>query len=215
MRSIPPARMTVVADHDRDAEAGRAATIETVVRDVSPKDLMLALRVGDGHFSADVPLSASSAPRSSATVRSTAGRPHPCRRGLSGRATIRKPHPRRRGAAGPALEHRDPPSADAVDAQSGPSRVSFVAQLDVPAETAPPWCFRSRAVSSCSPRRPLARSAADHRPRLGEGAHRSGQAAVRDRSGGPRRHGRRLRDLGRDRLFDADPRLRSASPARA
>ena len=33
-------------------------TIETVIRDVSPKDLMLALRLGDGHFDADVPLSA-------------------------------------------------------------------------------------------------------------------------------------------------------------
>ncbi len=33
-------------------------TIETVIRDVSPKDLMLALRISDGHFSADVPLSA-------------------------------------------------------------------------------------------------------------------------------------------------------------
>src|SRR6476469_2684724 len=33
-------------------------TIETVIRDVSPKDLMLALRMSDGHFSADVPLSA-------------------------------------------------------------------------------------------------------------------------------------------------------------
>src|ERR1044072_9531511 len=33
-------------------------TIEAVVRDVSPKDLMLAMRVSDGHFSADVPLSA-------------------------------------------------------------------------------------------------------------------------------------------------------------
>src|SRR3954469_24303460 len=33
-------------------------TIETVIRDVSPKDLMLAMRVADGHFSADVPLSA-------------------------------------------------------------------------------------------------------------------------------------------------------------
>ena len=33
-------------------------TIETVIRDVSPKDLMLALRVSDGQFSADMPLSA-------------------------------------------------------------------------------------------------------------------------------------------------------------
>src|SRR5947209_13083686 len=32
--------------------------IETVIRDVSPKDLMLALRHSEGHFSADVPLSA-------------------------------------------------------------------------------------------------------------------------------------------------------------
>src|SRR5436190_6193250 len=33
-------------------------TIEAVIRDVSPKDLMLALRHSEGHFSADVPLSA-------------------------------------------------------------------------------------------------------------------------------------------------------------
>ena len=37
---------------------GGRRTIETVIRDVSPKDLMLALRVSDGQFSADVPLSA-------------------------------------------------------------------------------------------------------------------------------------------------------------
>src|SRR5205085_651065 len=33
-------------------------TIETVVRDVSPKDLMLALRIDDSQFTATVPLSA-------------------------------------------------------------------------------------------------------------------------------------------------------------
>src|SRR5205823_13505740 len=33
-------------------------TIETVIRDVSPKDLLLALRANDSHFAADSPLSA-------------------------------------------------------------------------------------------------------------------------------------------------------------
>jgi len=39
-------------------KADGTRTIETVIRDVSPKDLMLALRANDSHFGADSPLSA-------------------------------------------------------------------------------------------------------------------------------------------------------------
>jgi len=38
--------------------SGGQRDVEMIARDVSPKDLMLALRVSDGQFSADVPLSA-------------------------------------------------------------------------------------------------------------------------------------------------------------
>ena len=48
----------MVAHRDRTPKPDGRRTIETVIRDVSPKDLMLALRAGDGQFSADVPLSA-------------------------------------------------------------------------------------------------------------------------------------------------------------
>jgi hypothetical protein len=118
-------------------------TIETVVRDVSPKDLMLALRAGDGHFSADVPLSA--------VIRAEIERD----------GTLQLMEGRILAGAGFFGSRDDPESRIHIDeAQlnlrwnpatrqlqmplevlSGPSRVSFATQLDVPAEAGTPWGF--------------------------------------------------------------------------
>ncbi len=118
-------------------------TIETVVRDVSPKDLMLALRAGDGHFSADVPLSA--------VIRAEIERD----------GTLQLMEGRILAGAGYFGSRDDPESRIQIDeaqvnlrwnavtrqlqmpleVQSGPSRVSFATQLDVPADAGAPWGF--------------------------------------------------------------------------
>lgn len=116
-------------------------TIETVIRDVSPKDLMLALRAGDGHFSADVPLSA--------VLRAEIERD----------GTLQSLEGRILAGAGDFGSRDDPDSRIHIDeaqlnlrwnastrqlqmpldAQSGPSRVNFMAQLDVPEDAGAPW----------------------------------------------------------------------------
>jgi hypothetical protein len=118
-------------------------TIEAVIRDVSPRDLMLALRAGDGHFDANVPLSA--------VLRAEIERDGTLQL-LEGRIL----------AGGGYLGSRDDTDSriqideaqlnlrwDAAtrqlqmpfDAVSGPSRVNFMAQLEVPAEAGVPWTF--------------------------------------------------------------------------
>ena len=116
-------------------------TIEAVVRDVSPRDLMLALRAGDGHFDASAPLSA--------VVRAEIERD----------GTLQLLEGRILAGAGYFGSRDDPDSRVQIDeaqlnlrwnpatrqlqmpldVQAGPSRVSFMAQLDVPAEAGTPW----------------------------------------------------------------------------
>jgi hypothetical protein len=116
-------------------------TIEAVVRDVSPKDLMLALRIGDGKFAADVPLSGvlRAEIERDGTPQMIEGRI------LAGAGYIG------------AIEDRDNriPIDEAqlnlrwnaatrqlllpLEAVSGASRVSLLGQLDVPAERDAPW----------------------------------------------------------------------------
>jgi hypothetical protein len=122
-------------------KSGGRRTIETVIRDVSPKDLMLAMRISDGHFSADVPLSA--------VIRAEIERD----------GTLQVLEGRILAGAGYFGSRDDPESRVQIDeaqlnlrwnpakrqlempldVRSGPSRVSFLAQLDVPADTAAPW----------------------------------------------------------------------------
>ena len=116
-------------------------TIETVIRDVSPKDLMLALRANDGHFSADVPLSA--------VIRAEIERD----------GTLQLLEGRILAGTGYFGSRDDPDSRIHIDeaqlnlrwnaatrqllmpldAQSGPSRVNLMAQLDVPEDSSAPW----------------------------------------------------------------------------
>src|SRR2546423_11928599 len=116
-------------------------TIETVIRDVSPKDLMLALRASDGHFSADVPLSA--------VIRAEIERDGTWQL-LEGRILA---------GAGYFGANDDPDSRIHIDeaqlnlrwnastrqlqmpldAQSGPSRVNLMVQIDVPEGAGAPW----------------------------------------------------------------------------
>src|SRR5436305_5466193 len=120
---------------------GGRRTIETVIRDVSPKDLMLALRVSDGQFSADVPLSA--------VIRAEIERD----------GTLQLLEGRVLAGAGYFGSRDDPDSRIHIDeaqlnlrwnaanrqlqmpldAQSGPSRVNLMAQLDVPEAAGAPW----------------------------------------------------------------------------
>ena len=118
-------------------------TVETVIRDVSPKDLMLALRSGEGQFSADVPLSA--------VLRAEIERDGTLQL-LEGRIL----------AGGGDFGSRDDPESRIhideaqlnlrwnaatrqlqmpLDVQSGPSRVSLLAQLEVPVDTGAAWTF--------------------------------------------------------------------------
>ncbi len=116
-------------------------TIETVIRDVSPKDLMLALRASDGHFSADVPLSA--------VIRAEIERD----------GTLQLLEGRILAGSGDFGSRDDPDSRIHIDeaqlnlrwnaatrqlqipldALSGPSRVNLMAQLDVPDDPGAPW----------------------------------------------------------------------------
>ncbi|MEA2875143.1 MAG: hypothetical protein QOF14_339 [Hyphomicrobiales bacterium] len=116
-------------------------TIETVIRDVSPKDLMLALRAGDGQFSADVPLSAvlRAEIERDGTLQLLEGRilagagEFGSRDDADSRIHIDEAQLNLRWNA--ATRQLQMP----VDAQSGPSRVNFMAQLDVPEAAGAPW----------------------------------------------------------------------------
>ena len=116
-------------------------TIETVIRDVSPKDLMLALRAGDGQFSADVPLSAvlRAEIERDGKLQSLEGRilagagEFGSRDDAESRIRIDEAQLNLRWNA--ATRQLQMPA----DAQSGPNRVSFMAQLDVPEAAGAPW----------------------------------------------------------------------------
>jgi hypothetical protein len=115
-------------------------TIEAVIRDVSPKDLMLALRASDTHFTADAPLSA--------VLRAEVARD----------GTLQSLDGRILAGAGYFGSFADPESRIHIDdaqlnlrwnaatrqleipfeARSGPSRVAFMAELAVPAEAGAP-----------------------------------------------------------------------------
>jgi hypothetical protein len=115
--------------------------IETVVRDVSPKDLMLALRIDDSQFSADVPLSA--------VLRAEIGRDGTLNQ-MEGRIVagggiigIRDDADSRIQIDEAQLNLRWNPAARQLlmplDVRSGASRVSLFGQLDVPAEANGAW----------------------------------------------------------------------------
>jgi hypothetical protein len=118
-------------------------TIEAVIRDVSPKDLMLALRASDSHFAADAPLSA--------VIRAEFDRDGSLQ-SLDGRILA---------GAGYFGSNVDPESQIHIDeaqitlrwnpatrqldlpleARSGPSRVAILAEMNVPAEPGKPLTF--------------------------------------------------------------------------
>ncbi len=116
-------------------------TIETVIRDVSPKDLMLALRIPEGHFFADVPLSA--------VIRSEIERDGTLQV-LEGRVLAGAGDFGSRGDADSRV-HLDEAQVNLrwnpathtlqmpIEAQSGPSRVNLVAQLEVPDQSGKAW----------------------------------------------------------------------------
>jgi len=118
-------------------------TIEMVVRDVSPKDLMLALRASDDHFSADAPLSA--------VLRAEIERDGTLQT-LEGRILAGAGYIGSRDDAESRI-HIDEAQLNLrwnaatrklqmpLDAQSGPSRVNVAAELDVPADHNAPWTF--------------------------------------------------------------------------
>src|SRR5947209_2633256 len=116
-------------------------TIETVIRDVAPKDLMLAMRVADGHFSADVPLSAFIPPEieRDGTLQLLEGRilagtgDFGSRGDPDSRIHIDEAQLNLRW--NPATRQLQLP----LDALSGPNRVNFLAQLDVPQQPNTPW----------------------------------------------------------------------------
>jgi hypothetical protein len=118
-------------------------TIETVIRDVSPKDLMLALRASNSQFAADAPLSAvlRAEIERDGTLQSLDGRVlagagyFGSREDADSRIHIDEGQLQLRwNAASRQLEMP-------VDARSGPSRVAFLATLDVPAEPGAPMTF--------------------------------------------------------------------------
>jgi hypothetical protein len=116
-------------------------TVEAVIRDASPKDLMLALRAGDGHFDANVPLSAviRAEIERDGTLQSMEGRIlagagyFGSRDDAESRVHIDEAQLILRW--NPATRQLQMP----FDAQSGPSRINLMAQLDVPAEAGTPW----------------------------------------------------------------------------
>ena len=116
-------------------------TIETVARDVSPKDLMLALRVDDSQFVAEMPLSAvlraeidrdGSLHQLEGRIMAGAGY-FGSRDDTDSRIQIDEAQLSLRW--NPASRQMQMP----LDARSGASRVSLMAQLDVPADVNSPW----------------------------------------------------------------------------
>src|SRR5947209_4615500 len=116
-------------------------TIETVIRDVSPKDLMLAMRVADGHFSADVPLSAviRAEIERDGTLQVLEGRVLAGTGDFGSRgdpdSRIHIDEAQLNLRWNPATRQLQLP----LDALSGPNRVNFLAQLDVPQQPNTPW----------------------------------------------------------------------------
>jgi hypothetical protein len=121
---------------------GRRA-IETVIRDVSPRDLMLAIRATDTHFDADAPLSAvlRAEIERDGTLQSLEGR---ILAGAGFFGSIDDPESRVHIDEAqlhlrwnPQTRQLDMP----LDVRSGPSRVSFLSQLEVPTESGAAWAF--------------------------------------------------------------------------
>jgi len=116
-------------------------TIETVIRDVSPKDLMLAMRLADGHFSADVPLSAviRAEIERDGTLQVLEGRVLAGTGDFGSRgdpdSRIHIDEAQLNLRWNPATRQLQLP----LDALSGPNRVNFLAQLEVPQQPNAPW----------------------------------------------------------------------------
>jgi hypothetical protein len=116
-------------------------TIEAVLRDASPRDIMLAMRAGDGHFDANVPLSA--------VLRAEIERDGKLQtldgRILAGRGYFGArddPESQINIDEAQLLLRWNPETRQLLlpfEAVSGPSRASFLTQLDVPATPGTPW----------------------------------------------------------------------------
>ncbi|MEA2927681.1 MAG: hypothetical protein QOG38_109, partial [Hyphomicrobiales bacterium] len=118
-------------------------TIETVVRDVSPKDLMLAMRLDDSQFSADVPLSA--------VIRAEIDRDGTLQQ-MEGRIVAGSGYVGAREDAESRIQIDEAQlslrwNAAArqllmpLDARSGASRISLFGQLDFPADANGAWAL--------------------------------------------------------------------------
>ena len=116
-------------------------TIETVARDVSPRDLLLALRIDDSQFIAEMPLSA--------VVRAEIDRDGALQL-LEGRIVAGSGYIGARDDADSRIQIDEAQlnlrwnAASRqlqmpLDARSGASRISLFAQLDVPADASSPW----------------------------------------------------------------------------
>src|SRR4051812_24831892 len=116
-------------------------TIETVIRDVSPKDVMLALRLSEGQFSADVPLSAviRAEIERDGTLQVLEGRVLAGTGDFGSRgdpdSRIHIDEAQLNLRWNPATRQLQLP----LDALSGPNRVNFLAQLEVPQQPNAPW----------------------------------------------------------------------------
>ena len=118
-------------------------TVEAVVRDVSPKDLMLALRATDTHLDASAPLSAvlRAEIERDGTLQAMEGKIlagagyFGSRDDPDSRVQIDEAQLNLRW--NPASRQLEMP----LDVRAGPSRVSLLAHLDVPADAATPWNF--------------------------------------------------------------------------
>jgi hypothetical protein len=122
-------------------QADGRRSIETVIRNLSPKDLMLALRVDDSQFSANVPLSAviRAEIERDGTLHQMEGRI------LAGAGYIgaRDDAESRIQIDEAELKLRWNPAARQLqmplDARSGASGISLLIALDLPAESGKPW----------------------------------------------------------------------------
>ena len=118
-------------------------TIETVIRDVSPRDLMLAIRATDAHFDANVPLSAvlRAEIERDGTLQAMEGR---ILAGMGYFGSRDDPDSRIHIDEAQLSLRWNPTTRQLempLDARSGPNRVSVLAHLDVPADAATPLTF--------------------------------------------------------------------------
>jgi hypothetical protein len=116
-------------------------TVETVVRDVSPKDLMLAVRADDSQFSTDVPLSAviRAEIERDGTLQQLEGRIIAGAGYIGSREDVESRIPLDEAQLNLRWNAATRQLQMPLDARSGASRISLFGQIDVPADTNSPW----------------------------------------------------------------------------